>query len=391
MRHSPKTILFFDHTAKLSGGEILLLNLLNHWDYPGYKPVVVLGEDGPLYSRLVESGIETHILPLSQDLVGARKNSLDTKGIIGKISSLGRLWTYTWRLSRLMRRSRARLVHTNSLKADLLGGIAGRLAGVPVVWHIHDRIAADYLPGSMVRLFRFAAKFIPHHIICVSQAVRDTFPSLPNNRVTVVHNGIPVNSELLASSQKPLNISAPVIGLIARISPWKGQDVFVESAFLVKKTFTGARFQIIGAPLFEEVDYERKLIERISALGLEDTVELLGFRSDVEDVISKLDIVVHASTVDEPFGLCIIEGMLASKPVIATRGGAIPEIMEDGTSGLMVPKGDAEALAVAIQTILANEDMASQLGRQGRQRVLDKFTIQHTVKGINGVYDRMLA
>jgi glycosyltransferase involved in cell wall biosynthesis len=178
--------------------------------------------------------------------------------------------------------------------------------------------------------------------------------------------------------------------LVGRISPWKGQDVFLRAAAIVRRQFPQARFQVIGSALFGEREYEQGLRAMAHSDGLESAVEFLGFRDDVPDLIARLDVLVHASTTGEPFGQVIIEGMAAAKPLVATRGGAVPEIVVDGTTGLLVPMNDAPKMAEAIATLLSDPDRARAMGLAGRERVAQRFTIARTAEGVQKVYDELL-
>ena len=146
-----KRVFFVDHTAALGGGEIALLNLVQHLNPKCYLPIVVLSSDGKLRQKLEAAGIETHVLALSADVVHTRKDALGARSLL-KLGAIGRSSQYVRRLAQFIRKANADLVHTNSLKADLLGGFAARMARVPVVWHVRDRIADDYLPAHVARL-----------------------------------------------------------------------------------------------------------------------------------------------------------------------------------------------------------------------------------------------
>jgi glycosyltransferase involved in cell wall biosynthesis len=291
-----------------------------------------------------------------------------------------------------------RLVHTNSLKSDLLGGIAARLAGVRVVWHVRDRIAEDYLPAVAVRGFRFLCRVIPHHVVTISQATLKTIIPDPNKsrairrlaeRTDVVYDGtplVPLNSFRAASEEN----KAPLIGLVGRISRWKGQHIFIEAAAIVLQTFPSARFQIIGDALFAEQDYAREVRQLARSLKLENQIEFTGFRSDVSELIARLDILIHASITGEPFGQVVIEGMVAGKPVVATNGGGIPEIVVDGVTGLLVPMNDARALAASIGRLISFPHEAGKLGYLGRQLVIDKFTSVKTAENMQALLSKVV-
>ena len=378
-----ETILFFGHTAQLGGGEIALLNVVPQLDRAAFRPLVVLASDGPLRGKLEAAGIETHLLPLAAGVVETRKDSLGGASLL-RLGALGHTALYVLRLARFIRQHRAALVHTNSLKADLLGGCAARLARVPVLWHVRDRIAGDYLPARVVQVFRWLCGWLPTFVVANSQATMDTL-HLDSARRAVVHDGFPGGACGVAPDP-----AAPVLGLVGRITEWKGQHIFLEAAARVRQQFPQARFQIIGSAMFGEAAYEARLRAMVRDLGLEACVEFTGFRADVQALIGRLTILVHASTTGEPFGQVVIEGMAAGKPVIATAGGGVPEIVLPGHTGLLVPMGEVLPLAEAMLRLLGDPLLAQALGRAGRQRVADCFTIQHTARKLEAIYRGLL-
>jgi len=204
----------------------------------------------------------------------------------------------------------------------------------------------------------------------------------------VVHDG--TNPESPPATD-PLAQGLFRIGLIGRISPWKGQHVFIQAAAQVTRRFPGAKFLIIGAALFGEDEYEREVRQLARQLGLENVVQFTGFCTDVKQAISELDLVVHASTKGEPFGQVIVEGMAAGKPVVATNGGGVPEIVQDGMTGILVPMGDVPAMAEAICRICADPVSARIMGSNGKKRIAEHFTIEQTARKVESVYAYLLA
>ncbi len=395
-----KIVLFFDHTAKLGGGEIALLNLVRAIDRDRFVPVVVLGSDGLLRDRLLQAGIETHLLPLASSVTETRKDTIGIHSLL-RIADIVRMLFYCVKLTAFIRRKRASVVHTNSLKADLIGGVASRLARVPVVWHIRDRIADDYLPPVAVRFFRLLCRIIPNAIIANSHATLDSLSLAPRGsqnppasgpliyRGSVIYDGI--NPSSYDTEESGSAAGYPRIGLIGRFAPWKGQHIFIRAADAVVKKYPQCRFQIIGAALFGEDEYDQQLRSLVRLFGLTNHVEFTGFRSDVAELMRQLDVVVHASTVGEPFGQVVIEAMASSKPVVATRGGGIIEIMVDGVTGILVPMGDADAMASAIVRMIENPEMAHEMGKAGKEWVKQFFTIEKTARQTEDVFTRMLA
>ena len=387
------SVLLFDHTAALGGGEIALANLVRYLDLKKVKPIIVLASDGPLVERL-RAVAETYVLPLSPRVVTHKKDKLGIATLFRVRDALS-VAIYIGRLARFIRAHNIDVVHTNSLKADIIGGVAARLAMRPVVWHVRDRIEDDYLPKLAVSVFRLLAHLIPSYVIANSAATLRTLHLRRSARSTSIPSGIELNGRSAVvhdgtSPSLPAKREGPHfdfrIGLVGRISPWKGQHIFIQAAALVNQRFPQAQFFIIGATLFGEDQYDREVRQLPSQLGIQNRVEFTGFRNDIKHAIAGLDLLVHASTKGEPFGQVIIEGMAAGKPVVATNGGGVPEIVEDGHTGILVPMGDVEAMAEAICQILSDPMRAKAMGTRGRQRVADRFTLEQTARRVEAVY-----
>lgn len=392
-----RRVLYIDHTAEIGGGEIALLNLVRNIDSRKVAPIVLLFADGPLVER-IRPYAETHVLKLESRVAKIGKDSLGWKSLL-KFKSAWVTLRHVFMVTRFAKWAQIEIVHTNSLKSDVIGGIAGRFAGIPVIWHVRDRIETDYLPLPVVKVFRFLCRTVPDFVIANSTATLGTLHLMGKRTglaiasgidtsvfTDVVHDGCEIDGRIPKDSQE----KEIYIGLIGRISPWKGQHIFIEAASLLHAEFPSVKFQIIGAPLFAEREYEQQLHELCERLGVVEVIEFVGFVENVSRRIAQLDIVVHASTSGEPFGQVIIEGMAEQKPVVATNGGGVPEIVEDGVTGLLVPMGDAVAMANAIKFLLKNPLIAKEMGARGRERALSQFTIQMTARKVEAVYDHVL-
>ena len=384
----PLRVLYLDHTAKIGGGEVALVNLLRHLDRSLVFPIALLFMEGPLRERLVGC-CDTHVIPLADSALTVNKDGLGWRSLFQLRASLSVL-LHIWRVVQFARKMEIDLIHTNSLKADIIGGIAARIAGIPVVWHVRDRIEPDYLPKIVVRVFRLLSRNLPDFVIANSSATLATLHlngkrkgAAVDANGRVVHDGCNVVSIKDGSEGVRTTLR---IGLVGRITPWKGQDIFIKAAALLKQKHPEAKFEIIGAPLFSERAYEAELRRLCDELNVTDTVEFAGFVEKVPARIAELDIVVHASITGEPFGQVIIEGMAEQKPVVATNGGGVPEIVQDGITGLLVPMGDAQRMAEAIDYLLTHPDEATMMGVRGRERVQTHFTIQKTARMVEEVY-----
>lgn len=372
-------VVYLDHCARLSGAELALSRLLPSLT-DRIEPIVLLGEDGPLVARLRGDGIDVRVLPMASGVRDVRKDTVTPGGLRPWSAVL--LVGYLVRLVRELRRLQPDLVHTNSLKAALYGGVAGRLAGVPVVWHIRDRIADDYLPGPAVRLVRLLARVLPRTIVANSHSTLETLPA--NVDGAVVYN--PVVRDSVSSPRTPPSSRRETlrIGVVGRLAPWKGQHVFLDA---FARAFGGspAEAWLVGSALFGEDAYERELRAQTERLGLSQQVVFRGFREDVWAELSQLDILVHCSVSAEPFGQVVLEGMAAGLPVLASAEGGPAEIITDGVDGLLVRPGDPAALADAMLSVAQDEQLRLRLGQSGR-RTAGHYSPQSTADDLVAVY-----
>ncbi|MBB3676993.1 glycosyltransferase family 4 protein [Modestobacter versicolor] len=386
------TVMFLGHSAAASGGEIALLRLIPALQ-PAVHPVVVLGEDGALVERLTALGVDVRVMPLPGSTKDLRKDTLRNPLVaLGRITSVLR---YAVQLRRVIRELDVDLVHTNSLKAGFYGTLAARLAGVPSVWHVRDRIAPDYLPGAAVAATRLATAVLPSRVISNSRATAGTLSprlaALLGRRAALspAPIGDPIDTALVQRASPRTGDGPLRIGMVGRFSPWKGQLVAIR-AFAQAHLGDDARLVLIGAAMFGEQDYERQVHEEIDRLGLRDRVELTGFVTDVFGVLSGLDVLVHASTIPEPFGQVVLEGLAAGVPVVATREGGPGEILTDHVDGLLHDAGDVDQLAAALRELQADPALRARLTQAGLARVLD-FSPQSIGAQVLAVYAELIS
>lgn len=389
-------ILLIDHTAELGGGELALLALVRQLNHERYEPIILLCAHGPLEDELRKAA-ETHVMPLNPKVLKTRKDTIGIKSIFLEPQKLFLSIRYIFRLARKIREINPDIIHTNSLKADILGGLAAKLARVPLIWHVRDRIEESYLPKPVVRIFRYLCRIMPEVVIANSESTLDIL-NLPKTQPSAaIYSGVDLERYLVDTkaedkqfAQKVRSGSGPIrIGIIGRLAPWKGQEIFLRAAKEVHQRHPMTRFLIIGAALFGEQDYAEQLKKLTEDLGLTNAVEFTGFQKDIPNVIKNLDMVIHASTTPEPFGQVIVQGLAANKPVIATEGGGASEIIHDRVHGLLVPRGDAPGLASAICSYLDFPESAQEMATRGRRRVEEEFTIQQTTKKVEVIYDSL--
>jgi glycosyltransferase involved in cell wall biosynthesis len=334
-------VVYLDHVAQLSGGEIALLRLLPHLDEVNAH--VILAETGPLVGALDLAGISTEVLPLAEHARDLRKGNVRRAGVSPSVAAATA--AYTLRLARRLRQLQPDLVHANSLKAGFYGSLATRIAGIPLIWHVRDRIAEDYLPLPAVRLIRYMTRRFATAVVANSESTLATLAT--GSHPIVIYSVLPeVLSDVPVRDRTARG--ALTFGVVGRLAPWKGQDFFLR-AFARAFPYGDERAVIVGGALFGEDDYARRLPLMAEELRIADRVELRGFRTDVWDELSRLDVLVHASLTPEPFGQVVLEGMAAGVPVIAAGAGGPAEMVEHDVTGVLYTPENASELAAALQ------------------------------------------
>jgi glycosyltransferase involved in cell wall biosynthesis len=373
-------VVYLDHVARLSGGEIAMLRLLVH--FRAVNAHVILAEDGLLADRLMQAGISVEVLAMAAGTRELRRDAVRVGGAwtAGAFDTLSYVARLAWRLRTLD----ADLVHTNSLKAGVYGALAARAAGVPVVWHVRDRIAEDYLPKPAVHLVRALVRRLADGVIANSQ---DTLATLSAPRRGRVHCVIPDSVELSELPRAP-NPHTTTFGMLGRIAPWKGQDLFLR-AFAAAFPEGGARAVLVGTPMFGEDAYERELHELVARLDLAARVEFRGFREDIWRELASFDVLVHASLIPEPFGQVVLEGMAAGLAVIAPDEGGPATLIADGESGRLFASRDADSLAAAMRALRDDPGQREHLGRSAR-RAAAAYHPDTIAERFEHVYQRVL-
>ena len=331
---------------------------------------VILFEDGPLADRLRRAGISVEVLPLARSVGEMRKDDVFPGGL--RLRPLIQTGLHALRLARRLRQIEPDLVHANSLKSGVIGSLAAKLAGIPIVWHLRDRLAPDYLPRPAMLVTRFWIRLFSTSIIANSEHTAETIEGRDSRRevafatsvpdVSVVPSAIP-----LRSVESEVNRQFTV-GMVGRLAPWKGQDVFLRA---FAKAFPNGteRAVLVGSAMFGEDEFADRLRELAGELGISDRVEWRGFVEDVPSHLPGFNVLVHASRVPEPFGQVILEGLAAAVPVVAADDGGPSEILVDGRDGLLCPPGDVDAYARAFRRLRDDPALRARLVGAGLERV----------------------
>lgn len=377
----PVRVVYLTHVARLSGAEIGLLRLVGA--LRSVEATVLLAEDGPLAGALREAGARVEVLPLAPDARDLRRAEVGLGG--DALRAGAEVLRYSGRVARRVRELDPDLLHAVSLKAGIYGSLAARLTRRPLVWQLADQLSPDYLPARIVPVMRAVVSVAPSGLVVPSQA---TFAATgahfrPGLRTAVIPFPAPIPQTPIEPRE-----ALRVVGIVGRLTSWKGQHVFLE-AFARAFPDGPQRAHIVGAALFGEEDYTDELVALADRLGIGARVEFRGFRSDVEAELRELDVLVHASTSPEPFGMVVPEGMAAGLPVVASRAGGPAEYLEEGRTGLLHPPGDSRALAAALRRLAEDRDLRVRLGRAGREKARE-FAPEVVATQMEHFYARVL-
>ena len=307
-----------------------------------------------------------------------------------------------WRLANDMRRDRIDIVHSYNFYGNFFAVPAARLARAPVVVASIRSMSAMYTPLQR-RMHRYVCR-LADCVLTNADAIRQSLiaEGYDAERITVIPNGIDVSSFRSTADggqrfrrEFAFPPDAPIVAVLARLGAIKGIEYFLEAAVGLAQRFPHARFAIVGGGTFVNDgrktlrDYRRELETMAQRLGLDGRVVFTGARSDVADVLSQVAVSVLPS-LSEGLPNAILESMAAGVPVVATRVGGIPEAVEDGTTGVLVPPRDPAALARAIGLVLADPELAGRLGEAGRQRVARHFALERVVRQTEALYVGLL-
>ena len=367
----PLSILFLNDSARIAGAEKSLALLAENLDRARFEKAVVC-PPGSYPAYLQERGIPVIVSELHYY---ARRT-----GVRRYLHSL-------LRLIRLTRSFRPDVIHCNSYRAAHWGIPLASLLGVRVVCHIRD---SRYTRWS-AWLMRHSSRSV--RFIAISSAVSRALLSVGVNpdRIDMIHNCSDLKAfDPRATPDSEVQAKGKVrVGVFGRIEERKRVLDAVEAVSLLGEA-VGAHLFIVGEAWTEKgAVVERELRAKVSELGIEDRVTFTGYRTDIPKIIAALDIVLMPAE-DEPFARVVLEGMCMGRPVIGTRSGGVPEVIEDGISGLLVPPRDPRALAGAIRSLVDDPAAARRLAENGRLRAIREFSVEGHLRRIEETYARLL-
>jgi len=355
----------------IGGAEILLRELSVGLLRRGFRVSIGYSSSGPLVQELTSLG-----LPLTRLPRLLRIDPILFCGMVG-----------------LIRRESPQIVHTHLFKSDFHGRLAARIAGVPVVVSTLHSIDPWAQERSLGRLYGWTAHFADR-VIAVSEDVRRfhaTYTGIPEEKLVTIENGVDIHrfaglESARRSVRKELDIdnAALVFGVVGRLTPPKDHSTFLKAAALILQKAPQARFLLVGeGPLRKDLELQAQEI------GLGNALIFTGLRKDIPAVLAAVDVLVFSS-LWEGLPVALLEGMAAARPVVATAVGGIPEVVLPDKSAILVPPGDADALAQACLRLASDSATRHSMGQAGLERVVARYSIDAMIDRTAALYAKLL-
>jgi glycosyltransferase involved in cell wall biosynthesis len=396
MRPKPVRVLLVDHAPIIGGVEMMIRDLLTELDPARVAPTVVTDTASPMRGQFGPSVPEA-AMPLPR----LNRNPL---AALDWLMAGIRLARFAWRAGpRALREAwsargsagaGAQIIQTFTTRTHLIGALAGRLSGAPVVWRMND----DTLPGSLAAI----AGRVPRRIIAVSNYLRAHYGS--SLQITdLIPDGVPL-PVVIAQAEARRDFAPPIapetllVVLVARIVRWKGHGVFLRALAPLAADHPNLHGLMVGGwspgdnvpgPLGGGEPYQKELEALVQSLGLTGRVTFMGHTNAAARVFAAADVVAHTSTRPEPFGRVIVEAMAAARPVVAAQAGGALEIVEPGVTGLLTPPGDVGALTEALHKMILNTDLRQRMGEAGRARAEREYSLKLMAERFTQVWEEV--
>lgn len=400
-----KNILYVENGIGYGGAIICLRHLVRNLDRSRFKPLVVTGRTSPQYREIAQEADWRYIQDRHIDVVGMRRKLEQLSWpqlipgltwllnqLLARADDLLNFLPFFLRLLWLTWRFKADLIHANNEplcnRAALL---VGKILHIPAVCHVRGD-----QDGS--RLMRYAYA-LPDHFISVShwvaKSMQEKLHVLPE-KISVIYDGIALdkldlNADGNAFRHKyHISNDAFAVGLVGLLIPWKGQEIFLDAAKILRNKIPHLKMAVVGGTPDECRSYEAMLRQRVEQEQLEDIVIFTGHVTQMEQVYNGLNIVVSASTSPEPLGTVVIECMAMGRPLIGPNHGGAAEMMEHKKTGLLFTPKNALSLATEIENFFHDNQLQLQLGHNARLHALETFAVSCHTDKIQTLYDSIL-
>lgn len=372
------SVLYVHTSSYIGGGNQMFLQLFEQLRNSEFQPISILPGKGPMESQLSKQQIPYVIIPLNQFLTG-RKVTV--------------IWTILL-LVKLFWQCKVRLLHTLNSGYYRYIAIAAKISHIPIVYHLQ-------LPTDKTSL-KWEFQYPPKIVISCSQILSEQFKGILKElgiitKVVTVRNAIDVNNIKSPSESDVIKIRrslqiehfSHIITIVGLVSERKGHRYFLEMAKEVLLIFSYAGFMVVGEDILGNGEYRREMENYARELGISRNILFTGFREDANEWIAASDLIVLPS-LQEGLPISLVEAHACGKPAVATSVDGIPEIVEDGVTGILVPPKDVNALTQAVLKLMNDQSLSKKMGMAGRNKVESFFDISEYSKKIIQIYSSLL-
>ena len=360
-----------------AGAEVQLLSLMRYLArLPGFECSVILFNEG----RLAE---ELRKLPVSLTVIS--EQTFSPMGI-------------AYRLAKALRKIRPDVVHTHKYKDSFIGTLVARSLGIPYVVRIVHGLPEPFMGLRNAKMVAYTAAdrlmtgWFVDRVVAVSSDIEKVLIGMyGSNRVSCIHNGIDLEAVRVTTSREAFRRKwqipedAVVIGTVGRLVPVKGHVILLEATKILQASIGNVALVLVGdGPLRKDLEANAK------RLGLEKSVIFAGQQDQSYDFMNMMDVFVLPS-LHEGIPMVVLEALALQRPVVATRVGGIPEVIEHGQTGFLAEPSDASSLARLLQRLVEDLPMAVSIGKAGRTRVEEKFTARTMAGKTAELYEQVLS
>lgn len=379
-------VLFVSDAPTVSGAELVMLSHVEALVTSGASAHVLLRRSNLRLAKALAAQNVPYTAggTFSTDVIRTTLNPM-------ALAEFARSFLGTRRLLRhISREFRPDVIHCVSYPAILYAalGTAGRQAAM--IWHEHNIKRLHAANRAIVRAVGARCRWV----LGPSDAVTNNLANagVPRVKLRTIYNGVNLglfapSADASARARRSLQLAPQqrAVGLPGQLLPYKGHHLLIDAARSILERYADARFYIIGA--LENPPYQAALEQHLRESGVAHAFVFTGWRQDIHDVLQAMDVVVVPTTTPEPAALTLIEAMALQRPLVATRTGGTPELVQDGETGLLVDPGDVSQLGAAIVRLLDDPDLARRLGESGRRRVEQQFTMTGHQAAILQLYE----
>lgn len=386
-----RTILYVHSSDEMYGADLILLQIVTRLDPSRFRSIVILPTDLPYDGKLSQALQAQGIKTIHFKLAVLRRSYFSPFGLL----------IYGWRficsvlrLLFLISRESVDIVHSNTLSV-IPGAVAAKLMRKPHIWHVHEIIMK---PKLLWRVTAWLAGILADQVVAVSTPTYEHLcrGSRRNlGKARVIYNGVDTKRFTLGQGtgfairqEWQAGAAHTVVGMVGRISHWKGQEYFLEIAHRLAPTHPQAKFVMVGGIVPGQGELRDHLITEIRRRNLEQQVILNDFRTDIPAVLDAYDIFVLPSILPDPFPTTLLEAMAMAKPIVANAHGGSVEMVEHGVTGFLVQPNELTAMAEAITLLLNAPQQRKYMGEQGKRRLERKFSLDSFIQQWTDLYTK---